>query len=317
MSKPSKNLINKHIVQWITLGSAALAAAIAGCGGTTTSLIDGASSGMNGESSGMNGESSGMNGASSGMTTSGGPSDVSCAVAQVLAKCTGCHGSTPSRGAPMGLSSQAELLAPSKSDPKKSNLEVSIERMKDTSAPMPPSGLLAASETKVLEDWKAAGTKAEMCGTMVMPDPVGPDPYATPEVCTSKTMWNGRDGMSMEPGNACIQCHTTDGEAKGNRKAFKILGGTVYPSAHEPSRCNGVKDPVSVVITDADGKETTLPTNAVGNFGTGAAVKMPYTAKVVSAKGTRVMKAAQMSGDCNACHTSKGDKGAPGRIMAP
>ena len=40
-------------------------------------------------------------------------------------------------------------------------------------------------------------------------------------------------------------------------------------------------------------------------------------AKVVKNGKERVMKDAQTNGDCNHCHSEKGDEKAPGRIMAP
>jgi hypothetical protein len=107
-----------------------------------------------------------------------------------------------------------------------------------------------------------------------------------------------------------------------------IVGGTVYPTGHEPDDCNGVDtgdDTVraTVVITDAEG--TTWPpieVNGVGNFyrkGDPASVAWPIRAKVVyGPSNERVMGTPQASGDCNSCHTATGAVGdAPGRIALP
>jgi hypothetical protein len=109
----------------------------------------------------------------------------------------------------------------------------------------------------------------------------------------------------MRPGDACRACHST----------FTI-GGTVYPTLHEPLNCNG-KTGVQVVITPASGTAVTLTTNAAGNFYSTAKIATPYTAKVVSGGVERAMMASQTSGDCNSCHTQNGAQNAPGRIIVP
>jgi hypothetical protein len=145
--------------------------------------------------------------------------------------------------------------------------------------------------------------------------------YSTPEVCTSGEYWTlgTTKSASMQPGIACRSCHVVLGQASSYD--FDISG-TVYPTAHEPDQCNGVADPMNVVITDANGTDHVLPVNNVGNFYNNDAlgflkIPTPYTAKVVSGAGTRPMISAQTNGDCNSCHTEAGTMLAPGRIMAP
>lgn len=163
-------------------------------------------------------------------------------------------------------------------------------------------------------------------GGTVMSDEAGVETmntnYGTASTCTSATMWSsGTQGSQlMEPGQACIACHS-----KGDGPTLYVAG-TVYPTAHEPNNCNGKKG-VSVVITDANGKVFTLPTNTAGNFGCGATAraglpactgfKAPYSAELVSNGVVRHMAAKQTAGDCNSCHTETGANSAPGRIMAP
>lgn len=163
-------------------------------------------------------------------------------------------------------------------------------------------------------------------GGTVMSDEAGVETtnndYGTPTTCTSgKTWMSGTAGSSiMEPGHACIDCHS-----KMGAPTF-LVAGTVYPSAHEPDDCNG-KSGISVVITDANGKVFTLPTNSAGNFACGKVARsgfpacvgltMPYNAEVVANGVVRHMVGKQTTGDCNSCHTETGANSAPGRIMAP
>jgi hypothetical protein len=116
----------------------------------------------------------------------------------------------------------------------------------------------------------------------------------------------------MQPGAPCIACHASGG---GEAPLFAIAG-TVYPTLHEPTECNGAAN-VTVVITDAMGQQISLTSNSAGNFSYQGAVVTPYTAKVVSAAGTLAMATPQTTGDCNSCHTETGANGAPGRITAP
>lgn len=117
----------------------------------------------------------------------------------------------------------------------------------------------------------------------------------------------------MNPGMACIQCHSSD---EGPR--FSIAG-TLYPTVHEPDLCNGAGSAgdLQVVITGADGKTLRLTPNAVGNFFSETRLALPYQAKVIAGGAERAMAASQTSGDCNQCHTPDGANGAPGRIMPP
>jgi hypothetical protein len=126
-------------------------------------------------------------------------------------------------------------------------------------------------------------------------------------ICTSNVFWTGQTGPNMDPGDTCPSCHNS----------FQIAG-TVYPTAHEATDCNGVTGSnLSVVITDAKGAVQTLAVDAVGNFYSTMAVATPFHAKVVSKTSERDMMATQTSGDCNLCHSVDGLNGAPGRIMSP
>ena len=132
----------------------------------------------------------------------------------------------------------------------------------------------------------------------------------------------------MHPGAACIDCHSNPQKhglfEKGPSTA---LAGTVYTLGHETDQCfgaDGSATPITVEVTDASNKVFTMQVGPTGNFslvGMGPkpapTVAFPIKAKVKSAAGERVMYGSVDSGDCNSCHTVKGDNGAPGRIVAP
>jgi hypothetical protein len=240
-------------------------------------------------------------------------------------RCQTCHGAIPAGGAPSTLLTYQNLIAPSKSDPTQTEAAMAVSRMQNTTLPMPPRpGTPAtAADVSVLQTWIAAGYPMGSCGGGGTVDggvadggaPQG-DPFAAAPVCTSKTLWTlgTRGSASMQPGVACINCHSSGGE--GPRFA---LAGTVYPTAHEPDQCNGASGVagVAIVVTGADGKTVTLTPNAAGNFSSNATVATPYQAKVTYMGRERLMVAAQTSGDCNSCHTQSGANAAPGRILLP
>jgi hypothetical protein len=213
-----------------------------------------------------------------------------------------------------------DLTAPSVSNKALSEAAQAVARMKDTTSPMPPSGPApSASEIATVEAWVTASTpKGASCGgTPVLPDDAGaaPNPYNTPLQCSSNKTWTGNEGLTMRPGDTCINCHTAQKKCTSTQCKFSVAG-TVYPTAHEPTNCNGMSGS-SVVITDANNKTVTLATNSVGTFATTTLLTPPFTVKVTSGGKTRAMSAKAPSGDCNSCHTATGTQNAPGRIMAP
>jgi cytochrome c553 len=253
-----------------------------------------------------------------------------CDVAKVLAtSCTSCHGLRPKAGAPSSLVTYDDLVAKSDSDPGRTVADVSLERMKSTTEPMPPEGAPAASDIAILETWIKAGLPKGSCATKsATADGGGPgaappgDGGAAPKdggsapaptVCTSGTSWVTGTPPStlMLPGKACIACHAT------NPGPEYSIAGTVYPTLHEPDACNGIGGgSLTVVIVDATGKSHTMPVNAAGNFTRVTGIPMPYKAMIVDGIKTREMKTPQTDGDCNGCHTEQGNR-SPGRIMAP
>lgn len=163
--------------------------------------------------------------------------------------------------------------------------------------------------------------------------PAAPSDFDAPAQCTSDAFYVNTEEQDepdddgdhldeyevegdprMHPGRACITCHSAyDGPS------FAI-GGTVYPTAHEPDDCQSPSTAgAQVIITDATGRELVLEVNEAGNFRSreSDAVVMPIRAKVVFEGRERVMFGERMTGDCNSCHTQAGANGAPGRILAP
>jgi hypothetical protein len=254
-------------------------------------------------------------------------------------RCLLCHGSPPLPTVPGSLATIEDLRRPSKSDPGRTMAEMMLARIRNVAAPMPPAPgqPLSADEAGALEGWVRGGLPLEGCtsappggpgaldpardaGPPPMPrPPAGPDPFAAAPVCTSRSMYTGGEGPRMRPGDACISCHRRD-----DGPNFQI-GGTVYPTAHEPSRCNGADAQGAVVtVTDAAGQTVTAQVNAAGNFYTsGRNLRPPFRAKVAFNGKERLMIGAVPVGDCNICHTQNGTTivtggpKAPGRILLP
>jgi hypothetical protein len=139
------------------------------------------------------------------------------------------------------------------------------------------------------------------------------DPLNAAPTCTSGQMWTGGDTGSplMHPGAACLYCH----EQSSTAPRFAISG-TVYPTGHEPTDCNGTSA-VTVEVTDATGATLMLTPNAAGNFYYVGSVAFPIHARLVAGGKVRAMTDMQNSGDCNFCHQQTGVNKAPGRITEP
>lgn len=248
--------------------------------------------------------------------TSRTPDGLPCDVANVLAaQCTSCHASPPIGGAPMSLLSYADLSAASRTMPGLTNVELSIMRMSATTLRMPPAPSPAASaaDIAVLQAWVDGGMRMGTCS-------VPTSPYDTPVTCTSGTYWTQGDDSSreMHPGGTCVSCHAT---APNPPDPQPTIAGTVYPTAHEPTDCDGTggtpTSPITIDVFDAAGHTFTMTANRAGNFMANDRVTFPITAAVHFEGRTRVMATEQPSAECNACHTEAGTMGAPGRVMAP
>ena len=152
--------------------------------------------------------------------------------------------------------------------------------------------------------------------------PAAADPFAAEPVCSSGRLRdiNESESPEMGPGRACIQCHNDANVASGENDApIFAFAGTVYPTAHEPTDCIGSgSEGAAIEVTDAEGRVFTQLANPSGNFfDEPPELVYPYTALVRFQGRERSMATPQASGDCNACHTEKGDLSAPGRILLP
>jgi hypothetical protein len=258
------------------------------------------------------------------------PTGLPCDVTQLLSNyCTGCHSNPPLNGAPMPLVTLADLTGQSMLNPAATVAQRCLYRMQNSQSPMPPAGPgVPAADIMSFAAWIQAGTPMGTgcpVGTDLAPPPGdlpppgdmpppgdGGNPFGGPPVCTSGMTWsNGNHGSPlMHPGDACINCHSMN-----HGPSFSVAG-TVYPTAHEPDDCLSTAGP-TVEITDATGTLYSLSTNANGNFYHTSGLTPPYQVKVTYNGRERVMHHAQMSGDCNGCHTQDGANGAPGRILSP
>ena len=258
-------------------------------------------------------------GVDAGTPDAGVAGDLPCDVADVLTtSCTGCHGSPPTGGAPMALTTLPQLRAPSPSNASVTTGQACVQRMASTTSPMPPppAAPVAAAKQSAFAAWVSAGMQAGTCtvdaGT---PDPV----FSGPPTCTSNTYWTqGDEGSSqMHPGRACITCHAT---TRGEAPTFSIAG-TAYPTGHEYDDCYGSAAQSAVVsVTDSRNVTRTFTANRAGNFyseASGSWPVFPIRAQISFGGRTRAMSGAVNSGDCNTCHTLQGLSGAPGRIALP
>ena len=274
----------------------------------------------------QNGGSSGPDGGSTGGGADGGTvlsSELPCAAYDVLSvHCWSCHGTTPSGGAPQSLATLAALEATSPGYPGQSNGARSVVRMQSSSSPMPPppNATVSTADVNAFQSWVSAGMPAGSCVTdggvpPPPPDAGPPDPLDAAPTCTSGSTWTGgtHGSGNMEPGHACITCHT-----QMNGPGFNV-GGTVYPTGHEPDDCNGSGSGGAVVtVTDRNGASATFTVSSLsGNFSGNASLTFPITAKVTFQGKTRSMGTAVATGDCNSCHTQSGASSAPGRITLP
>jgi hypothetical protein len=309
----------------LVLGCTAVVQGNAGSAGAPGSSA-GASSNSGGASGAGAGNAAGaVQGVAGGATVDPGGSGLPCEVTTLLQRyCVGCHSSPPVGGAPQAMLTYADLDALATLDPSKSVASYSVTLMQSGVMPPQPAAAPSAVEQASFSAWVSAGLPKQGCTTAVDAGVVAMNPYDTPLKCTSGTVWTRGDqgSSSMHPGDTCIACHSMGGDGPSY-----AIAGTVFPSAHEPTDCNGTgtssSGALSVKITEATGTVHTLPVNSVGNFYYRGSLATPYSAEVVAGAAVRVMTHTQVSGDCNGCHTetgasnSPGATSAPGRIMAP
>ncbi len=136
----------------------------------------------------------------------------------------------------------------------------------------------------------------------------------TPEAtCVTGTWWVGGDTghEEMHPGRDCVGCH------RRNDGPPLALGGTVFPVEGQAENCYGAEG-VTVEVTDANGVQHLLVTNAAGNFfleGDESVIAKPYSVRLIAGLAppgvaptpgvpeTPIpMGTKPMTGDCGFCH---------------
>lgn len=292
------------------------------CGELPATNPDGGSL-TGGGSSGAGGGTAGTGGGTA-ASFDGGLAGLPCDIANLMrTRCVSCHSSPPTAGATMPLTSYAELTAPSPLGGTYASR--SLTRMKDPLSSMPPSGLPVA-ELATYEAWINAGAPMGTCGS------VAGDGGVAMLTCKSNRTWTNRYQGSgdMNPGMACRACHAGENFKGQNPQGQSELGrvyffaGTIFPGVNEKDGClDAPPTGVTVEILDGTGavKLTMTPSRTSGNF-YNTTIRttptwLPYTARVKrNGMVVSTMRTAQMSGDCNLCHTERGDMGAPGRISA-
>ncbi len=147
--------------------------------------------------------------------------------------------------------------------------------------------------------------------------------------CVSGMSWapDARETAAMNPGMACIQCHTQMREGP----IYPVMG-TAFYASHEQDRClgyygvppNSGAGTAYVEVTDAAGTMVRMAVGRSGNFSTRTRLTFPLrTVRVVGPTGlTNEMSQPAPHGDCNLCHTQMGADlmaygQAPGRITVP
>lgn len=147
-----------------------------------------------------------------------------------------------------------------------------------------------------------------------------PPSFAAGASCSTQQWWQHADdeeaAISMHPGRACIDCHSSSGDSNAPRFTW---AGTVMNDLRDEDDCRGVPG-VQVDILDAnDDVIRSATTSLGGNFGIVFAGGLEaFRVRLTYEGRTREMLGHQSStGDCMSCHTATGANGAPGRIVVP
>lgn len=286
------------------------------------------------EQAGTDAGDGGATGATDGADATGGADDsgggpvgdgLPCEIEEIIQQsCRSCHG--PSNLAPSPMMTREDMLADSLTMPGVSLGEASLARIESADQPMPPppASALTPEAHDLFAAWIDAGMPAGDC----TPDDTPPDPFDADPTCTSDTWWESglfTESPDMNPGRACIACHTDPGAFGGDpgeQGPPFAAAGTVYPTGHEPDDCFGVDLPdIWVELQGANGGTARRAVLGSGNFffepGDVEGLSEPYQVKVIAGELERVMVDPAPHGDCNACHTQGGDEDAPGRIVIP
>ena len=224
--------------------------------------------------------------------------------------CVGCHsGATPSGNTRLDTFASAAAKA------SKSVTLLGADLM-------PPGGGIPAADKASFQAWVDGGTPDCPAADGVpsdVPQDVAPvDPGTWAPTCTSGQHWTAGTDVpdnqkaQMFPGENCVACHQSNGDAA----VFPVMG-TVMGAYHDEDNCYGVAG-IDVEITDHVGTVHKMTTNTTGNFLLNQGnVVTPFKVRVVNGTVDRKMSLQQSNTNCMDCHTVAGLNHAPGRIVAP
>lgn len=258
--------------------------------------------------------SSGGGQVASGDSGAAAPTGVPCGVATMLAaNCTGCHSDPPITGALAGLVTYADLMATSHEVPTENEAQLSLSRMTNSSSPMPPGGVLSASDVATLQNWINAGYPMGSCGSAgpsgSSPDggadgagaPVSPPSTTASGVFANAAAFSAGSSVSGHH-NAGLNCMSSC-----HNHGFTFAGTLV------DSTGAGVGG-AEVRLVDATGQATSVYTatgSSQGNFYSTHAFVGPAhvgarnavsTQNMLTAIQTTAQAPASTGGACNACH---------------
>ncbi|MET0390414.1 MAG: hypothetical protein ABW321_30865 [Polyangiales bacterium] len=143
--------------------------------------------------------------------------ELPCNVAQLLAaNCGKCHGREPAFGAPMSLTSLADLHAPAKTDSSLTVAQASVKRMLADASPMPPGNNILESERQMLVDYLNAGPApaSAQAGACVIKESRS-DEYL-------------RAGVTAGPGETCYDFVNHNAQTPGDTSKYSVRAGEHY-----------------------------------------------------------------------------------------
>lgn len=119
------------------------------------------------------------------------------------------------------------------------------------------------------------------------------------------------EGPTMMPGEDCLGCHS-GGEARG-----WSFAGTVF-TREDAAASDGVQG-VTVIVTDANGKQVKVRSNEAGNFYSAERLTPPLRAALSRGGQVVEMEDTFQNGSCNTCHSWPPTPAFPevGRLSAP
>ena len=121
-------------------------------------------------------------------------------------------------------------------------------------------------------------------------------------------------GPEMRAGENCLDCHGS-GTGLEQGRAWSVAG-TVFDSfSSGPDEGVGGAE---VRLTDNNGSEVSLTSNAAGNFYTAEPLSFPLQRACVERNGeVFCMRREVPDGSCNRCHNIPPMWAAPGRVRSP